>query len=102
MYLPEGACKTFEAEIGLVYNKKQNLYFVDDTLHRTLSNLQPQFTFRLADNKLSEPTIDITLPYTSFDLTMKPPLLPNATSGFPLRRDAGNEITLGGAFLQEA
>ncbi|KAL8750314.1 MAG: hypothetical protein Q9184_006466 [Pyrenodesmia sp. 2 TL-2023] len=102
IYLPEDACKTFESELGLVYNKKNNIYFVDDALHQTLLELKPQFTFRLGNDKLSKPTVEITLPYASFDLVMKPPLQPNATSYFPLRRGADNQITLGRVFLQEA
>ncbi|KAL8694405.1 MAG: hypothetical protein Q9224_003576 [Gallowayella concinna] len=102
LYLPEDACKAFESELGLVYNKKQNVYLVDVPLHQTLSNLKPQFTFRLANDKLSKPTIDIILPYAAFDLVMKPPLLSSATSYFPLWRGDDNKITLGRAFLQEA
>ncbi|KAG8530186.1 uncharacterized protein KY384_004686 [Bacidia gigantensis] len=102
IYLPEEACKTFEAQLGLVWNQKQNLYFVDQTLHDTLSNLQPRFTFRLGNDKITGPTVNITLPYSSFDLTIKPPLLPNETSYFPLRRGNDSQITLGRAFLQEA
>ena len=102
LYLPEDACKAFEAEFGLVYNEKNNLYFVNDDLHERLSILDPQFTFLLGNDKLSKPTIDITLPYASFDLVAKPPLRPNATSYFPLRRGAEDQITLGRAFLQEA
>ena len=102
LYLPKDACKKFESELGLVYDEENNVYFVDDSLHQNLANLKPNFTFRLANDKLSETTVDITLPYESFDLTMKPPLLPNATSYFPLRRGSDDEITLGRAFLQEA
>ncbi|KAI4257853.1 MAG: hypothetical protein L6R42_005427, partial [Xanthoria sp. 1 TBL-2021] len=102
LYLPEDACKAFESELGLVYNEKNNLYFVDDALHQTLSNLNPQFTFRLANDRFSDPTVSITLPYASFDLVIKPPLRPNATSYFPLRRGNDSQITLGRAFLQEA
>lgn len=102
LYLPEDACKTFESELGLIYNHKDNLYFVDDVLHQTLVNLDPKFTFRLADDKLSDSTVEITLPYASFDLVIKPPLRTNATSYFPLRRGADDQITLGRAFLQEA
>ncbi|KAL8915131.1 MAG: hypothetical protein Q9172_006951 [Xanthocarpia lactea] len=102
LYLPVDACKAFESELGLVYNEKKNFYFVDDALHQTLSLLMPQFNFRLANDKFSEPTIEITLPYASFDLIAEPPLTPNATRYFPLRRGADNQITLGRAFLQEA
>ncbi|KAL8784935.1 MAG: hypothetical protein Q9213_003677 [Squamulea squamosa] len=100
--LPEDACKTFESVLGLVYNKKKNFYFVDDARRQTLSALQPRFSFRLANNLSSEPTIDITLPFASFGLVAKPPLLPNETSYFPLSRGAADQITLGRIFLQEA
>lgn len=102
LYLPEEACNAFESELGLVYNKTDNLYFVNDTVRQTLSNLMPKFTFRLANDKVSEPAIDITLPYASFDLVAEPPLLPTVTPYFPLRRGNENQITLGRAFLQEA
>ncbi|KAL8895055.1 MAG: hypothetical protein Q9192_003879 [Flavoplaca navasiana] len=102
LYLPEDACKAFETELGLVYNEKYNLYFLDEALHQTLLNINPQFTFRLGNDKLSEPSVDITLPYASFDLVAKPPLQPNATTYFPLRRGNDSQITLGRAFLQEA
>ncbi|KAL8753555.1 MAG: hypothetical protein Q9184_005385 [Pyrenodesmia sp. 2 TL-2023] len=102
IYLPEDACKAFESELGLVYNEENNIYFVDDALHQKLLNLQPQFTFRLGNDKISKPTVEITLPYASFDLVIKPPLQPNTTLYFPLRRGADNQITLGRAFLQEA
>ncbi|CAO1606428.1 hypothetical protein XANCAGTX0491_009927 [Xanthoria calcicola] len=102
LYLPEDACKAFESELGLVYNKKNNLYFVDDPLHQTLTNINPKFTFRLANDKSSDPSVDIILPYASFDLVLKPPLRSNATSYFPLRRGNDSQITLGRAFLQEA
>ena len=92
----------FESELGLVYDKENNVYFVNETLHQNLANLKPKFTFRLANDKLSETTVEITLPYESFDLTMKPPLLPNTTSYFPLRQGSDDQITLGRAFLQEA
>lgn len=102
LYLPEDACKAFESELGLVYNKTNNLYFVDDALHQTLTNINPKFTFRLANDKSSDPFVDIILPYASFDLVLKPPLRSNATSYFPLRRGNDSQITLGRAFLQEA
>lgn len=102
LYLPTEACKAFESTLDLVYDKQNNIYFVDDARHQRLLNARPQFTFRLANSQLSEPSIDITLPYASFDLLMKPPLQPNVTRYFPLRRGAINQITLGRVFLQEA
>lgn len=102
LYLPEDACRAFETELGLVYNQTNNLYFVDEALHQTLLNINPQFTFRLGNDKLSEPSVDVTLPYASFDLVMTPPMRDIPTSYFPLRRGNDSQITLGRAFLQEA
>lgn len=102
LYLPKDACEAFESELGLVYNKENNLYFVDHALRQKLLDSKPQFTFRLGNDKLSKPTIDITLPYASFDLVAKPPLRPNATTYFPLRQGNDSQITLGRTFLQEA
>ncbi|KAL8992354.1 MAG: hypothetical protein Q9169_007165 [Polycauliona sp. 2 TL-2023] len=102
LYLPDDACDAFETELGLVYDEENNLYFVEDALHQTLSNISPKFTFVLGNDKLSEPTVTIELPYASFDLVIKPPLRENNTSYFPLRRGNDSQITLGRAFLQEA
>ena len=102
LYLPEDACKSFESELGLIYNEDDNLYFVDDLVHQTLVNLKPVFTFHLANDKSSEPAVEIDLPYASFDLVIKPPLLPNTTPYIPLRRGTDDQITLGRTFLQEA
>lgn len=46
--------------------------------------MNSQLTFRLGNDKLPKPTIDITLPYASFDLVPKSLLRPNVTSYFPL------------------
>ena len=103
IYLPVEACQVFERELGFVWNSTYNLYFVNERLHQSLQDANPQFTFTIGNNENSSPTVDIVLPYASFDLVAEPPLLPNETSFFPLRRAANDsQYTLGRTFLQEA
>lgn len=101
VYLPPAACEEFERQLGLVWDNETNLYFVDDELHERLLLLRPSFTFTLGNDQTSKPTIDITLPFDSFDLTATPPLVPTPTRYIPLRRGQDDQITLGRAFLQE-
>ena len=105
IYLPKDACQMFESQLGITWDDETNLYFVEDAVHQSLLQSQPEFTFTLGNDERSNPTIDITLPYASFDLTAKPPLIPNVTEDlfyFPLRRGKEDQITLGRTFLQEA
>ena len=102
IYLPKEACKTFESVLGLVWNKQKNIYFVDDTLHQSLLSQKPRFTFRLGNDQTSGPTVNISLPYSSFDLVALPPRVPEPMPYFPIRRGNDSQITLGRAFLQEA
>ena len=79
------------------------MYYVDEPLHQRLLKSNPTFTLKIANNKDTAPTVDIVLPYASFDLTMQPPLAVARTSYFPIRRAANEtQYTLGRAFLQEA
>lgn len=103
IYLPAGVCEMFEKEFGLVWNSTANFYPVDDVLHKRLLADDLVFNFTVGNNESSAEVIDITLPYASFDLTAKPPLLPNITSYFPLRRAANKgQYILGRTFLQDA
>ena len=103
IYLPAMACELFEASLGLVWNESLNLYLVDQELHQNLLNTDPQFTFRIGNDKTSKSTVDINLPYASFDLMATPPLFPENTSYFPIRRaKSDDQLTLGRVFLQEA
>lgn len=92
----------FENELGLVWDSSTNLYPVDEGLHQHLLGVNPTFKFVIGNNESSSQAVDIIMPYASFDLVAKPPLLPNTTMLFPLRR-AQNETqyTLGRTFLQE-
>lgn len=102
IYLPLEACKRFEQIFGLIWDPLMNMYTVDDKLHRSLTVRNPNFTFTLGDSEVG-PTVDIVLPYASFDLLASYPLVPNNTRYFPLlRAENATQYTLGRAFLQEA
>lgn len=102
IYLPLEACEKFEEVFGLIWDTSLGMYTVDDHLHEALKASNPTFTFIIGDSELGA-TVDIVLPYASFDLLASSPLVPNNTQYFPLLR-AKNETqyTLGRAFFQEA
>ena len=103
IYLPLESCQAFESAFGLIYNDTARLYTVDDTLHQSLIAKNPNFTFQIGNHETGGPTVDIVLPYASFDLLASYPRVLNATRYFPLRRAANDtQYTLGRTFLQEA
>ena len=106
IYLPLDVCKEFEKTFGLVWNTTHQKYFVDDDQHENLMAENNTFTFELGNDETGGPTVDITLPYSSFGLAMDYPLIASNLSGiryFPLQRAANSsQYTLGRAFLQEA
>ena len=106
LYLPVDVCKEFEQTFGLVWNATHQKYFVDDDQHENLMAENNIFTFVLGNDETGGPTVDIRLPYSSFDLAMDYPLITSNLSGiryFPLQRAANSsQYTLGRAFLQEA
>lgn len=78
------------------------MYSVDDKLHDSLIASNPSLKFTLGDSE-SGPTVDIVLPYASFDLLARFPFVPNDTRFFPLlRAENQSQYTLGRAFFQEA
>ena len=105
-YLPLDACQAFERMFGLVWNATYGIYLVDNNLHQSLLNANNNYTFRLGDSKDGGQTVDISLPYSSFDLNINYPLVPHNLSGshyFPLIRASNDtQYTLGRAFLQES
>ena len=104
IYLPVEACQEFERAFDLTWNDTELLYPVNDTLHETLIARNANFTFQIANTLTGGPTVDIVLPYASFDLLASYPLVAgNATSYFPLQRATNSsQYTLGRTFLQEA
>lgn len=103
IYLPSEACQAFENGLGLAFDASTGLYLIDDVLHDSLIAKGLNFTFQVGDSKLGGPTVDIVLPYASFDLMVNSLLSANTPRYFPLRQ-AQNEsqYTLGRVFLQEA
>ncbi|KAL8729178.1 MAG: hypothetical protein Q9166_004917 [cf. Caloplaca sp. 2 TL-2023] len=103
IWLPLEACRAFEKAFGLTYDPENNLYPVSNTLHKQLLAQNASIAFTLGNSDSGGQTIDIALPYDSFDLQAKPPFTANATRYFPLQRAANDtQYTLGRTFLQEA
>ena len=103
IYLPPDACALFERVLGLEWNETAQLYLIDDELHKELLMRKPKFTFTLGNSLTGGPSVDIVLPYSSFDLTYKPSYDADPIRYFPLLRSADNsQLTLGRTFLQEA
>jgi Eukaryotic aspartyl protease len=102
IYLPEAACAIFESTFGLVWDNKTQLYLLSDAQHMALQAQSPNITFRLG-NLTSTTTVDITLPYSAFDLSVSYPIVANSTRYFPLKRASDpTQYTLGRTFFQEA
>ena len=105
IWLPVDACQAFEAAFGLTYNDTNGFYLVNDALHTQLQAQNASVTFTLGSTTSGGETVNITLPYASFDLLLTPPAanLTSSTKYFPLRRaDNDTQYTLGRTFLQEA
>ena len=105
IWLPVEACQAFEKAFGLTYNTTNGFYLVDNALHAQLQAQNASVTFTLGSTLSGGETVNITLPYNSFDLTLTPPAanLSSNTKYFPLRRaDNDTQYTLGRTFLQEA
>ena len=104
IYLPLEACEAFEVALGLTYNSTDELYSVNDTLHENLIANNPTFTFNLGDTLIPNSSVDIVLPYASFDFDVASyPRVLNTTRFFPLKRSTNEtQYTLGREFLQEA
>lgn len=102
IYLPISVCSLFESTFGLTWNDTSQLYLVNDTQHTALQAMNPSITFKVGPTNSSD-TVDITLPYSAFDLTASRPLVSNASGYFPLRRAANaTQYLLGRTFFQEA
>ncbi|MCJ1475658.1 hypothetical protein MMC13_004321 [Lambiella insularis] len=105
IWLPLDVCQAFERVFGLIYDPLSELYLVNDSLHESLLAQNPSFTFRIATDDTSSKTVNITLPYASFDqlVTTAYPNVTNSSSYFPIRRATNDsQYTLGRVFLQES
>ncbi|KAL8993531.1 MAG: hypothetical protein Q9188_007306 [Gyalolechia gomerana] len=103
IYLPLEACQLFERVFGLVWNATYGMYLVDDPLHDILVTRSPSFIFKLGNSITDGPTVEVTLPYDSFDLSFQPEIDSTPVRYFPIQRAANeSQLALGRTFLQEA
>lgn len=102
LWLPNSTCDALATALGLIFHEATGLYYLNETTHSRLVQLNPEFTFTISDESLNE-TTNIVLPYAAFDLMVGPPVYAGAVRYFPIRRSADElQNTLGRAFLQEA
>ena len=104
IWLPPTACQAFEKAFGLTYDNDSERYIVSASTHNRLKNDNASITFTLGRTESGGDSLNIILPYESFDLTASWPEA-NVTGElyFPLRRAANaTQYTLGRVFLQEA
>jgi hypothetical protein len=104
LWLPVEVCQQFEQALGISLDNTTGTYLVNASTHEHLLILNPNITITLGNQKTGGPTVDIVLPYASFDLNITAPILPNSSSlYFPLMQATDeSQYTLGRAFLQEA
>ena len=103
IWLPHESCLLFEEAFGIEYNSTLDRYLVNDTLHKNLQSANPSVSFLLQQFDSAFKTVNITLPYASFDLELSYPYFNHTRKYFPLRRaDNETQYTLGRTFLQEA
>ncbi|KAL9610154.1 MAG: hypothetical protein Q9167_005132 [Letrouitia subvulpina] len=75
IWLPVDTCRAFEDAFGIVYDPISNLYLVNDTQHESMLKQDASVTFLLANALNGGSAVNITLPYSSFDLEIGPPFL---------------------------
>lgn len=103
LWLPEAACTAFEDAFGITWDPIRALYRVNETLHDDLLKQNPSVVFELANGINGGPSVNITLPYASFDLEVSYPVPRTPTRYFPLQRASDeSKVTLGRTFFQES
>ena len=103
IWLPVESCKRFESLYGLSLDNSTDLYLVNDTLHEALLSKNASITFTLGKTGDGGETIDIVLPYASFDLTVNLESTNTTSRYFPIRQAQNDsQYTIGRTFLQEA
>jgi len=103
LWLPLLACQAFEQAFNLTWNSTAEMYFVSNELHSTLIAQNANITLKLGPSLTGGDTVNIIMPYASFDLTKNATIISNSTRYFPLQRAQNQtQYTLGRVFLQEA
>ena len=104
LWLPQSTCDAFQQAFGLAWDPIHSLYTVNDSSHEANLKHDASIVLQLS-NSLNGggPSINITLPYASFDLVATTPLVSSQTRYFPLQRgNDDTQYTLGRTFLQES
>lgn len=103
IWLPTDACQQFEHAFGLTHDTFSDFYLVNETTHDALMKRNASISFQLSNSQTTGPSVNITLPYASFDLNISAPPLQNQSRYFPLRRaSTESQYTLGRTFFQES
>ena len=103
LWLPEEICSQFEDAFGLLWNSTVDRYLINDTHHEILQQQNANVTFHLSSGESGETTVNITVPYSGFDLELDSPFASAKQNYFPLRRAVNpTQYILGRTFLQEA
>ena len=104
LWLPESTCEAFQQAFGLTWDPIHSLYTVNDSSHEANIKHNASVIFQLSNSLTGgSPSINITLPYDSFDLLATAPLVSSKTRYFPLQRgNDDTQYTLGRTFLQES
>lgn len=103
LWLPTSVCEQFATAFGLQYHEPSGRYALSESTRSKLRSLAPKLTFTVSDGLVEGKTLNLDLPYASFDLEATYPIFPNATAYFPIRRAANeSQFMIGRAFLQEA
>jgi hypothetical protein len=88
IWLPIEDCQLFKLAFDLSWNETAQMYFTNETTHSQLLRDNTTIVVTLADSRVANKTIDIHIPYGSFDLTADHPLVPSPRKYFPLKRAA--------------
>ena len=105
IWLPEQSCNEFEKAFGITHDVGSDLYLINETIHDALIKRDASVSFQLSNTLNGGPSVNITLPYKSFDLnvTETVPYVTSASRYFPLRRAQNDsQYTLGRTFFQES
>lgn len=108
IWLPLEACQAFEKAFNLTWDANNTIYSITDHQHNALVTANPNVTFTVSNSAdTSGPSVDLVLPYDSFDLEAQWPRVQSLAAGestryFPLRRATNStQYTIGRVFLQE-
>ncbi|MCJ1250960.1 hypothetical protein MMC30_008190 [Trapelia coarctata] len=103
LWLPTPVCDAFAEAFGLTFVGLKLYYTINDTMHDANIQQNASVTFQLGNFVTGGNTVNITIPYSSFDLNSTALISGNSTRYFPLRQaNTPDQYTLGRVFLQEA